>query len=341
MKRALIIIFFLIILIGVLGAILEARSRAPSWLREKIITELTKNCPQCKAGLDSVEVNFLDGTLTLHDFEFIDTPEHTTQVAVKAHFIGIEFDRKAYLNGLILVRHVKAEGVDFTLIEKPAIKTANDDSPPLSGLPPMVIQGVEVSESSFRYVHKLVPKESSLLLTEIHGSLGSWVTRPSLVEQYAPDRTSMTAWGVLEHSGTFEVKAEIDPLSQKGTLQLDVVVQNQSLPAVGPFFVRESGMDLEGLVVKVSTYLDMKNGKIDGNLRAAYTGLKIKIVDRKNSGVKNFLETIGAKITIAREQGVNGKPIGQKNFHDERGNDQSLFSAMFHALGGAAKELVK
>jgi hypothetical protein len=151
----------------------------------------------------------------------------------------------------------------------------------------------------------------------------------------------MAAWGVLERSGTFEVKSEIDPLSKKGTVKIDVTVENQELPAVSDFFVRESGMGLEGFIVKISTALDMKEGKIDGRLKASYTGLKIKVEDPKNSGVKNFLETVGAEIVISSEQGVNGKPPGEKSFHDERTGEQSLFNAIFHSLGGAAKALVK
>jgi hypothetical protein len=245
------------------------------------------------------------------------------------------------LHSLIVVNHVKADGVNFTLIEDPKIKSEKDDSPPLSGLPPMVIKSVEVYDSAFRYLHKLSPHEASLQLSKIHGSLGSWVTRPDLVQEYAPHRTSMAAWGVLERSGTFEVKSEIDPLSKKGTVKIDVTVENQELPAVSDFFVRESGMGLEGFIVKISTALDMKEGKIDGRLKASYTGLKIKVEDPKNSGVKNFLETVGAEIVISSEQGVNGKPPGEKSFHDERTGEQSLFNAIFHSLGGAAKALVK
>jgi hypothetical protein len=340
MKRIFIFIFVLfVITIAAIG--LTARARAPDWLKEKIISGLTKSCPKCKADLESVEISFLEGRLVLHEFEFVDTPEHSSQVAVKAHLVAIDFDPRVYMDGLILVKHVRADEVNFTLIEDPKIKSKKDDSPPFSELPEMVIQSTEVYESSFRYVHKVSPHESSLQLTKIHGSLGSWVTRPALEKQYAPNRTSMSAWGVLAHSGTFEVRSEFEALSKEGTLELDVAVENQELSAVSDFFVHECGLGLEGLIIKVSTHLNMKNGKIDGNLKASYTGLKIKVENPKNSGVKNFIETVGAKIEIAGEQGVNGKPPGQKNYHDERTADQSLFSAMFHALGGAAKELVK
>jgi hypothetical protein len=340
MKRLLILISVLI-LIAALASVLVVRSRAPEWLRVKIISSLTDSCPLCKAELGSVEVSFFGGRLVLHDFEFVDTPEHSTQVAVKAHLIEIEFDPTAYLKKLILINHMKGEGIHFTLTENPKINSPPENTPALSGLPPMVIKETVVSESSFRYVHKIVPHESSLLLTKIHGSLGSWVTRPDLVEKYAPRRTSMLAKGELEHSGSFEVKAEIDALSKKGTFKLDVDVKDQNLMAVSDFFHLESGMVLQGLVIDVSTKLDMENGQIDGVLKATYTDLKIKIEDRKNSGVKNFLETVGADIVIAGAKGVNGKPPGEKIFHDERTADQSLFKALFHALGRAATAAVK
>jgi hypothetical protein len=340
MKRVLFFIF-LIVVIAAVGAALVARSKAPTWLRDKIVSTLTDNCPKCKAELESVEISAIEGHLVLHDFEFVDTPEHASQVAVKAHLITIDFDPKEYLHGLVVIDHVRADGVKFTLTEDPKIKSEKNDSPALSGLPPLVFKSTEVYESSFRYVHKVSPHESSLQLTKIHGSLGSWVTRPDLVEKYAPHRTSMSAWGELEHSGTFKVRAEIDPLSSKGTLKLDVTVENQELAAVSDFFVHEGGIGLEGLIAKISTNLDMKNGRIDGTLKASYTGLKIKVENPKNSGVKNFLETVGAKIVISSEQGMNGKPVGEKEFHDERTGDQSLFKAMFHALGKGAQALVK
>jgi hypothetical protein len=341
MKRIFFFILILLVMVAV-AASLTARARAPSWLKEKILTGLTKSCPKCKAELDSVEVSFIEGRIVLHDFEFVDTPEHSSQVAVKAHLITIDFDPRAYMDGLILIRHVGGEDVNFTLIEDARIKPEpDDDSPPFSQLPEMVVQSVEVSESSFRYLHKMSPHDASLQLTKIHGSLGSWVTRPELEKKYAPERTSMAAWGVLEHSGTFEVRSKFEALSKEGTIELDVAVENQELAAVNGFFVHECGLGLEGLIIKVATHFDMRNGKIDGNLRASYTGLKIRIENPKNSGVKNFIETVGAKIVIAGEQGVNGKPEGLKAYRDERKPGQSLFSAMFHALGGAAKELVK
>jgi hypothetical protein len=341
MKRVFTFIFVLFV-IGIVAAGMLARARAPSWLKEKIISGLTNSCPKCKVGLDSVEVSFLEGRIVLHDFEFVDAPDHASQVALRAHLVAVDFDPKSYMDGLILIRHIRADDLNFTLIEDSKFKSEkDDDSPPFSELPEMVVQSTEVYESSFRYLHKVAPHEASLQLTKIHGSLGSWVTRPALEEKYAPHRTSMSAWGVLERSGTFEVRSEFEALSKEGTLELDVTVENQELAAVSDFFVHECGFALEGLILKVSTHLDMKKGKIDGTLKASYSGLKLKVENPKNSGVKNFFETVGADIVIAGEQGVNGKPPGQKIYHDERTANQSLFSAMFHALGGASKELVK
>jgi hypothetical protein len=205
----------------------------------------------------------------------------------------------------------------------------------------MVFEKISVTDSVFRYNHKVTPLHASLLLTGVSGTVGPWSTRRELVQQYSPAPTNIEARGVLENSGTFEVKAEADPLSTLGTAHIRVEVKDQPFSAVDAFFRAECGVGLEGQLLDAATDLKMDEGKIDGTLSARYTKLKIQVVDKNNSGIKNFFETLGAKFIMTSEQGLNGKAAGEKSFHDQRTHEQSIFSALFHGLGKAASALVK
>jgi hypothetical protein len=333
----------LLLLIVATGAIVM--QRAPEYLRQKLLLSLRSSCPACKIELGSIELAPEAGRIVFNDFIYEDSLDHETQINVRLKRLEIAGNLSYFLpgrHGPLIIRSIIADGVDFTIADDPKYNSPDENSPALSGLLPIVFQKIAVTNSTFRYVHKVSPKYAVLLLTDISGSVGSWVTRHDLTEQYAPELTEVYAKGIIEHSGDFEVKAEADPLSTQGTAHIHVDVINDSLGTSDAFFRAECGVGLSGNLLKATTDFKMKDGVIDGTLYARYNHLKIDIVDKKNSALSNYIQTIGAKFILDSEQGSKkGTPIGEKNFHDQRRSSQSLFSAIFHGLGKAAKELVK
>jgi hypothetical protein len=341
-------IFFLVLLASVTFTAWYLVPRfAPQWIREKTLSAVHDSCPQCRMNIGDIQTDFKNGTIVFSDISYSDAPGHHTQIDVKVKRLIITLAVRKLLRKQILIRGLRADGVDFNLYEDARIPSQHDDLPPLSDLPPFVIESIKVSGSRFQYVHQIDLHDATksvspgrLVLTDIHGSTGAWATRKYLVDAYRLKETPVQASGVLEHSGKFEVNADVDPLSERGALHLSIVVKDQPLALVNDFFPFEAGFKLNGQLFSVSTVLDMNDGKIRGSLHARYSDLKIQVVDPKNSGVSNFLATIGTKVVIHREQGVNGKPEGDSVVDYERTADQSLLSAIFQGLGKSARDLV-
>jgi len=324
------------------AAIVLVRLEAPSWLEKKIVTSIKDSCPRCEIKMGAVEVSVLEGRVSFLDFHYEDDPNHHARVSVHAKRLEIQASLKSFVLKPIIIENLRGDEVSFTLTENPAINSGHDDkSPPLSGLPPLVFEHIEVHQSSFHYVDLVKPQSSSLLLTQVHGTVGGWSTRREIANHYTPDPTEIRATGVLEDSGHFVVEASADPLSPRGTAQIHIAVKDQPLEKVSDFFLHEEGIQLKGRIFQISTDFKMTNGKIDGKLKATYYGLGVKVVDPKSSGLKNFLVTAGVDLVKKNEQGINGKPPGEKPVTGERGPEQGFIAAIFHALGAAAKELMR
>jgi hypothetical protein len=324
------------------AAIVLARLEAPSWIENKIVTSIKDSCPRCEIKMSAVELSIFDGRVSFLDFYYEDDPSHHSRVSVHARRLEVQASLKSFIVKPIIVENLRGDEVSFTLTENPAIDSEHSDkSPPLSGLPPLVFEHIEVHQSSFHYVDLVKPHLSSLLLTQVHGTVGAWSTRREIANQYTPDPTEIRATGVLEDSGHFVVEASADPLSPRGTAQIHIAVKDQPLEKVSDFFLHEEGIELKGRIFEISTDLKMTNGKIDGKLKATYYALGVKVVDPKSSGLKNFLVTAGVDLVKKNEQGINGKPPGEKSVTGERGPEQGLIGAIFHALGAAAKELMR
>jgi hypothetical protein len=341
--RVLLVVFVTFLALATISAAF-AMQKAPEYIRQKLLRSLREGCPKCKIELGLIELEPMDGKIAFNNFSYQDSEDHETQIDVKIKRIEITADPSYLLpgrSGPLIIHSVVADGVEFTVADDSKYNTPDENTPALSGLPPIVFQKIEAKNSTFRFVDKVTPKSAVLLLTDVNGTVGSWTTRRALNPQYAPEETPIYAKGIIEHSGKFEVKAEADPLSTQGTAHIHVDVRDHFLNASDAFFRAECGVGLVGNLLKATTDFKMKDGTIDGTLYARYNNLKVEVLNKKNSAVSNFIQTVGAKMILDTEQGSKGKPIGEKNFHDQRKSGQSFFSAIFHGLGKAAKELVK
>jgi hypothetical protein len=315
---------------------------APAWIEDKVTTGIKKGCPQCEIAIGDVEISILKGSIAFDDFRYEDSPDRHARIFVRAKQLEIFAKLESLIRKPLVIENLRGEDVAFRVTENPEIDSGVDDgSPPLSGLPPLVIEHIEVHQSSFRYVDLVKPQASSLLLTQVDGTVGPWSTRRELANRFTPERTLIHATGVLENSGHFLVKAHADPLSPRGTANVYIEVKDQELENVSEFFDREEGVQLQGRVFLISTDFKMNDGKIDGKLKASYFGLGVKIRDKDNSKFKNFLATAGVDLVKKNEQGINGEPPGEKSVEGERKPNQGLVSAIFHALGPAATALIK
>jgi hypothetical protein len=335
---------------GVIGVLLSlvliaavmARLAAPAWIEKKITEGVKDGCPQCEIKMGSVEISLLRGRVVFNDFRYEDSPDRHARVALTAKRLEISAQLESLIHKPLVIKDVRADEVAFTLTENPAIDSGRDDqTPPLSGLPPFVMEHLEVHQSSFHYVNLVKPQASSLLLTQVHGTVGAWSTRKEIASRFTPELTSIRATGVLENSGHFLVKADADPVSKQGTALIHIEVKDQELASVSEFFEREQGVQVQGRIFLISTDFKMTDGKIDGKLTASYFGLGVKVKDRNSSKLGNFLVTAGIDLVKKNEQGVNGEPPGEKPVEGERKPDQGLISAIFHALGPAATALIK
>lgn len=341
MARAFITVGFATMCVA--GGLLVSQPTAAEWFKDKIIHSIKESCPKCEVEVGRVELSLsiLKGQIAVEGFKYADSPDRRFRVTIQAKKLELQTKVMSWLRKPIVIEKFRGEGVDFTAFENPDIPSAKDNSPPLSQLAPMIIEHVEIVNSTFRYTHLVHPEASTLLLTEINGTVGAWSTRPDLAKQFSPEETPIYATGRLEASGRFVLKAHADALSKLGTANIYADVKDQPLEKVSEFFQHEQGIRLKGQVHNVSTNLQMTNGKIKGTLQASYSGLEVKVEDPKSSRVSNFISTLGVAIVKQNEQGTHGAPQVAKPVEGKRSPDQGIIEAIFQALGTAATKLMK
>jgi hypothetical protein len=244
-----------------------------SFIQSKIESLVAKSCETCHLEIQNVDDSiFNPGHLILHDLHFTSGEKGSSEVDAKAESITIDFSPTSLLSKKILIYKITSEKLTLLYVngDRPSKKssTENDDATYF-----FQIDESELHYGEFKYIRNHQGTSATLHLHDIEIHLDKLGNTEELKQVLAKAKICQR----IENSG--ETKVQIAALIFKRPLDLDVAMQmsEQNLNDLTPFFKKNAGVNLEGILTKGHAEVSVRGAQLHALVQIQYDGLKIKV----------------------------------------------------------------
>lgn len=309
---------------------------APAIAKRLIERSVRESCPACEFSIESLRLGLFPTRLTAAGVHYKADPSEFVVLTADLPRLRGRIALRSLVRRSWLFDELAAEAPRVEVLEKDPkpFTPPTPDSFPL-GLPPFAVSTVSVADGQFTYVHRQHAKDAVIHVSDIAGTGRNFTTRPGL----GSSKTTFEVESRLEQSGAAFIRAGFDLLAHPNDDGVDITVQHLPLREMNPYFVKDSGTQVDGTLDEANAALEIKQGVLTGRLRARYHRLQLKdFATAERSSLEAFFAEKLQKLKIAETRDLRHDP--GVPFRVKRPNDSGIIKFMLAGLEPAAKTIL-
>lgn len=275
----------------------------PGLVRNKIISEVEKKCPQCSLKIKRLSISYLPELITLRDAYFKVGNKRSLELESKIEKV------KFHISLWDVLFNGEKLAVDEIHLLRPLVKiTEGEVKEPLLGNGRdkgifrfyTVFTKITVIDGVFNYIQESRVgsgvREARVHLDNINGNVE--IKKMGISDKEGSLQIGAT--GILGTSGRLKLEVRALPFSAEQNLDLDLQINEQDLSDVNSFFKTEDGLLLKGNLSLGRTWLHIRGSAMTVGLIAHYKELKLHFEKKRGRGAVsaffyNLLESIQVK----------------------------------------------
>ncbi len=332
-RRGPAIVVLLVAAVGVSGAIAVTLG-TPTFAKRKLLAAVRDGCDGCTFDVDRVLVNLASGVVVAEGVHYHSNPNDFVEVSFDIDRLEGPLAHRPLLHSTWVFAHIAVSEPVFRVIEKDPkpTTTPSPETFPLN-LPPLMVAAVSVSDGSFTYVHRVQGRDAVIRVSHVEGTANNFSSRPGLGSSH----TTFDVSSQLERSANVQLHADFDLLAAKNDDHLQIGLQHLALRDMDPYFFKNDGVRVDGVLETAKTTMAIRSGKLTGDLSARYRDLVVHYSKTEDRGAINafFSESL-QKILIQKTQGQQAAA----HFHVARARDESTINFILSGLKPAVHDIL-
>ncbi len=322
---------------------LVARLLAPGIVRRRLIAAVRGACPTCTLEIGRVELGLLRGRVVARSIVFTNAPAGTLRVDVYAESALVELRWGSLLAGHPHLTRIVIDAANLTLQapihpgEGWSHPTAVSEGSPLSGLPPLRIDRLELHRGEFTYREMWPGRSASIDFAHLEGVATDFATRRGMVAH----PTVAVVTGEVERSGRGRLRVETDLLAASPTATIEASLNDQDLAAFRAYLVPIEGAHLSGRLHDARAVMHLARGSVSGQLSGSYHGLAVSFERTREHGtIETAMNNLGATIQVAASNDAEAVAHRATPIARSRGRGEPLIGFLWVALRDACLQLI-
>lgn len=247
---------------------------------------------------------------------------NATVVHAEAERVYVPFSLSPCFKGRLRAGRIEIEQPAVLVTEgelHPSASTETGKARPLD----LEIEGVEVKNGSFTYVHEQRGRTGRLSVSAINAAVGpvgsSGRLRDAAVEAGAD--------GVLERSGQFHLQVSAKIFDKTPHVDVKLQIAGQELAKLNPFFIPNDGIRLKGVLIDGRSSVAIRGAHLTSSAYVRYRGLGVQIKKtRERSALSAFFQSLLASVTMGKQNADGGNTTagGRRSWSESRKRPSSV-----------------
>jgi hypothetical protein len=292
-------------------------------------------------------VSWSSGEVLAAGVNYRGDPSLSTSCDFSVESVKAEFKLLSLLKDAPVVKRVELSRPRVTVREKyDAPPPPRPESPPpgyaLAGFPAVRVGEVQIHEGEFIYEQLIYGKTGRLEIHHVNSKTGSFVTRDWLLSSGYRHPLDVKTTAVLGGSGKVLLDLHFDPFAEKNVDQILIGLENQDMKELDPLFSVTDGVGLTGVLKRAWASLEIREGKLSGNLEASYDHLQFKYQPIPGRGkIVSKLTQILHSLSIAQTRPKkNEKTAPSSQISEQRQPEEPITKFLLRGLKDAAQKIL-
>jgi hypothetical protein len=308
---------------------------APGIVRRRLISAVHESCGTCELSLGRVDISLRPLALSADRVRFTGGTPNATVVRAEAERVYVPFSLSPWFKGRLRAGRIEIERPAVLVTEgnlRPSASTETGKARPLD----LEVEGVEVKNGSFTYVHEQLGRTGRLSVSAINAAVGpvgsSGRLRDAAVEAGAD--------GLLERSGQFHLQVSAKLFGKAPHADVSLRIAGQELSELNPFFIPNDGIRLKGVLIDGRSTVAIRGARLTSTAYVRYRGLGVHIKKTSERGTFSaFLQSLMASVTMGKQNAAAGNYDRRGAAELERKPKETVISFVLRGMKEAAIEV--